>query len=215
MGKELKIMMIIGAVVLGGGVLLAFKTNRPATPQGQVGKNLLVRADSSATGSRDAKVMLVEFGDYQCPACGVADPTVEKIIQDFQNNSNFSFVFRHFPLSQHANALMASESAEAAGAQGKFWQMHTKLYQSQSQWSDQKNPIDTFAGYAQELGLNVDQFKQDVLAKKYADKISQDQKDGLSVNLEATPTFFLNGVAAVGVPDYNNLKSEIQAALAK
>src|SRR3989344_175102 len=130
MTKELKIMAGIVVVVIAGAVLLFMKGN-PAgrTPLADAGK--LVRDNSSMTGDKNAKVSLVEFGDYQCPFCSSLNPTLEKIRSDYKDNKDFNFVYRNFPLPQHQYAKISAEAAEAAGAQGKYWEMHNMIYDNQ------------------------------------------------------------------------------------
>jgi protein-disulfide isomerase len=199
MNKQVIIMVAIGAVIIGGGTYLAVKEQNVKPPPAQIiDQNILVHADSHIAGNPAAKATLVEFGDFQCPACAAAYPIVKPIVEKYQ--SQLRFVFRNYPLPMHPNAPMAAEAAEAAGAQGKYWEMVDKLYTNQTTWADQKNPLETFAGYAKDLGLNVDQFKSEVSANKYADRISHDQLDGSTASVNATPTFFINGVAYVGVP---------------
>ena len=178
--------------------------NDTAASSTPVNQSILVHTNSHQTNP-GAKVSLVEFGDYQCPACGAAYQPIKALTTQYASNKDFNFVFRNFPLPMHPNAPMAAEAAEAAGAQGKYWEMHDKLYETQNDWADVSNPLSMFVGYAQGLGLNVSQFQSDVEANKYASVISADQADGNSANVNATPTFFVNGVPYVGYStDVNN-----------
>lgn len=214
MRKDIVIIVSVTAVVIGIILFLVIYSNPQATIVVS-DTSRLVHADSNMTGSASAKVTLVEFGDYQCPACGVAEPVIKQIINTYANNPNFNFVFRNFPLQQHQNALAASEAAEAAGAQEKYWQMNELLYKNQSEWSGSDKPLDIFVGYAQQLKLDIDKFKQDVQSNKYANKISADTQDGISVGVNSTPTFYLNGAQTVGVPLFDGLKAKIDEELAK
>ena len=154
MTKEAKILIAIAVVVVVGGVLLAFFANpQPEAPGEILNKENLVRSNNYMTGNKDAKVTIVEFGDYQCPACGAAHPIVKSVLEEYKDNTNVNFVFRHFPLdSIHPNAHISSEAAEAAGAQGKFWEMHNILYERQEQWSTLPDPLLAFESYATEIG---------------------------------------------------------------
>ena len=166
------------------------------------------------TGSATAKVQMVEFGDYQCPACGAAYPMVKQITDEYASNPNFDFVFRNFPLPQHPNAPEAAEAAEAAGAQGQYWQMHDMLYAGQADWVDLADPTAIFVGYATKLGLNVTTFKTALATNQYASAIAADQSDGNQLGVDATPTLYVNGTQ---LTDYSvtTMKTAIDAALAK
>lgn len=213
MTKEVKIMIAIAAVVLVGGGLLFWSSNvTPATPGTAVDAKSLVRDTSHMTGNKDAKVTLVEFGDYECPYCAQEEPIVERIREEYKSNTNFNFVFRHFPLSQHATAKPAAEAAEAAGEQGKFWEMHHKLYAEQKSWVENDNHAALFEGYARELGLDVGKFNQSWKGNKFADVIDADTKDGNAAGVAGTPTFFLNG-EKLTTYSYEDLKKAIDEKL--
>ena len=204
MSREVKILGSIAIVIVAILGVLFLKAPQPssnsvsASPSGSSiftatpDMSALVRSDSHGTGSKTAKVSMVEFGDYQCPACGAVYPDVKQMT-DAYKDKDFNFIFRNFPLPQHPNAPIAAEAAEAAGAQGKYWEMHDILYEHQTAWSDSTDPLPTFISYAIQLGLNVDQFKQDVSQNKYASVIEADKKDAGRLNLDHTPTIFING----------------------
>lgn len=220
MSQEAKILTGIGvvcAVILVAAVFIFSKSTPPASTQNDtpVDAKLLTKPDSHMTeATTSAKLTLVEFGDYQCPSCEAAYPVIKQAMQDY--GSQLNFVFRNFPLPMHQNAQIAAEAAESAGAQGKYWQMHDALYDHQNDWADSKDPLPLFDQYAQQIGLNVNQFNTDVNSNKYADKISQDQNDGNSLGVNATPTLFLNNKTAfVGAPTYQDLKAKLDVALRK
>jgi len=220
MSQETKILVGVGVVTLlifVGGIFFFSKSSKSSPQEGNVDANspLLVKSDSHqiASSSANLKVTVVEFGDYQCPACEAAYPITKQMLADYQGKINF--VFRNFPLPMHPNAPEAAEAAEAAAVQGKFWEMHDKLYDTQNEWADLSNPTDKFVSYAGDIGLNVDQFKADITSNKYADIIKADQSDGNSLGISATPTFFINGQRIVGVPTYNTLKKAIDSDLSQ
>jgi protein-disulfide isomerase len=157
------------------------------------------------------KVTVVEFGDFQCPACAVAEPTVERIRSEY--GEKISFTFLHFPIPFHENAEIASEAAEAAQAQGKFWEMYKLLYTQQDNWSDSKTPIDIFLVYASQLGLDVNKFKSDITSGVYKAIVQKDLEQGKELGVNATPTFFINDKKVVGAISYDKFKAEIEAAL--
>ena len=143
-------------------------------------------------GAQDGKVTMVEFGDFQCPACGAYEPLVRQVTKD--NSSILKVVFRNFPLTQiHQNALLAAKAAEAAGLQGKFWEMHDILYDKQAEWSETLNARDFIITYATTIGLNVNKFTKDLDNKSIEDKILAEYKEGVSFGVGGTPTFFVNG----------------------
>ncbi len=221
MNQDIKILIGIGSVtliVLLAAVFLLGKSGNnlqnPSNPP-TVSSSILVRKDSHEVATPSAKVTLVEFGDYECPACDAAYPMVKQLQKDFQGKLNF--VFRNFPLYPipHKNAMIAAEAAESAGAQGKYWQMHDKLYENQGEWGESNDPMSFFLTYAKEINLNIDQFKSDVQANKFQGRINQDIADGNKAGVDSTPTFFINNVRYMGGLDYNSLKDAVQSAESK
>lgn len=211
--QQLKV--FLGFVILAAAVIIAatFLFSRPSqdlTSQ-LADSQRLVRQDSHQVATTSAQLSLVEFSDFQCPACGAAHPVVFQIIEDYQGE--LSYAFRHFPLPQHKNAQIAAEAAEAAGEQGMFFEMADRLLGSQDEWSESNKPLDIFIGYAQELGLDVDQFRQAVESHKFADKIRRDQNDGQALGVDSTPTFFINGQKVSGVPTYDQFRETIENLL--
>ena len=170
----------------------------------------LVRDSSQSIGPADAKVTIVEFADFQCPACAGAHPTLKQIITDY--GDKIRFVFRNYPLAMHSNAQLAARAAEAASSQGKFWEIHDLLYEHQNEWAFQLKPEKKFVEYAKQLGLNEEQFTKDLTNSAAADKIAQDMGDGNALGVEATPTIYLNG-EKLGTPSDQVLRSAIDAAL--
>lgn len=212
MTTEVKTIVGIGiiVVILAFGVFLMSSSNSQTRPT-VADQNLLIKDTSHQTASASTKVTVVEFGDYQCPACAQAHPIVKKILNDYQGKINF--VSRNFPLPQHKNGLVAAEAAEAAGNQDKFWEMHNKLYETQDSWAELDNPVETFVQYAKDLNLDSVKFKQDITANKYSDIISSDKADGVALGVNATPTFFINGEKVASVLTYQEFKNKIDPLL--
>jgi protein-disulfide isomerase len=204
--------IIIGTIaIVGIGIALLSK---PAGST-KVDSSLLVRADSNKISTPSATVTLVEFSDFQCPACGAYYPVVTQVLKDFKKD--ITFVYRNFPLTDlHPNAQIAAQAAEAAGLQGKYWEMHDLLFTKQSDWSASTTARDIFAGYAQSLGMNVDQFKKDIDSDTVKNKVARDVADGQTLGITGTPTFFLDGVKLdnpATLADFEALiKAEIQKA---
>jgi len=139
-------------------------------------------------GDLEAPVVIVEYGDYQCPYCGQAYAIVKSLEREF--GSDLCVVFRNFPLTQvHPLAAMAAQAAEAAGQQGKFWEMHDLLYEHQEALE-----FEDLLSYAQELELDIECFSRDVEKGAFRERISQDIRSGIRSGVNGTPTFFLNGV---------------------
>ncbi|QQS26695.1 thioredoxin domain-containing protein [bacterium] len=145
-------------------------------------------------GASDAKVVLSEFADFQCPACKSFEPTLTEILAE--NEGKVRLVFKHFPLypSPHKNAMVSAYAAESAAKQGKFWEMHDKLYANQDDWAELGDPKDKFIEYARELGLNTDDFSRDLNAETGKDTIKRDKDFGLELGIQGTPTIFIDGV---------------------
>lgn len=201
MDKGTKIIILVTALTVIAIAGLIWLGGKKPTGEGQVVDGaLLVKPDSHMTGRAGAKVTLVEFGDYQCPACGYFEPIVKQVRDAHKDNPNFNFVFRNFPLPQHKNAVAAAEAAEAAGAQGKYWEMHELLYMRQTDWAESGKAKDIFVGYAQTLKLNADDFKTALDRHTFTDFIDKDKTDGESINVNATPTFYLNGQKLANPP---------------
>ncbi len=216
MSSEAKVISVIGIVtiiIIGVGAFFMGGASSPDKPQKAADASIVVRPDSHSQKASGAKVTLAEFGDFQCPACGASYPIVTQILQEYKGKVNFAF--RQYPLPVHQNAQSAAEASEAAGAQGKFFEMYDALYANQAEWSENKNPIDIYVKYAKNIGLDTNKFKKDVEDKKYEAQIKKDQSDGDSLGVNATPTFFINGIKQTGGLPYNEFKTKIEEALKK
>ncbi len=164
----------------------------------------------------NSKVTLVEYGDFQCPGCKTAANRIKSIAEEYKDKVNI--IFRNFPLvSIHPNALAAASVAEAAGLQGKYWEMHDLLYDKQDEWtaSSASERIEYFAEYAKELKLNIDQFKKDIESDKVKAKIKFDQAIGSKAKVNGTPSFKLNGkdLSSDIWGDDSKLKSALDEAI--
>ncbi|CAN5413923.1 hypothetical protein BH10PAT4_BH10PAT4_1090 [soil metagenome] len=147
-------------------------------------------------GNKDAKVILVEYGDLQCPACKTAHPNLKLITEAYKDK--IAFVFRNFPLTAiHPNARTGSAAAEAAGLQGKYWEMNDYLYEHADEWislTDRTKLSDTFVGYAKILNLDTAKFTNDIASTEVNQKISFDQALGKKLGVDSTPTLYIDGV---------------------
>lgn len=216
MTKEAKILIGISALVIAGGVVLSIVANpKPKEPGAPVDQQSLTRETSHLKGSKDAKVKVVEFADFQCPACAQAQGSMGKLWEDYKDNPNVAFIFRNFPLDQlHRNARVAAEFAEAAGEQGKFWELVPLVYATQNQWGTSTDPFPILASQAKTLGLDIDKIKASVDQRKFKDVIEEDRKDGEAAGVKGTPAIFINGVKSDSY-QYDKLKEQIEAELAK
>ena len=159
-------------------------------------------------GPPTAPVTLLEYGDYECPYCGMAYPIVKQI--QMQLGDQLRFAFRNFPLTTaHPHAEQAAEAAEAAGAQGKFWEMHDTLYQHQQALEDAH-----LLQYARSLNLDMPRFERDLMTHAFAGRVREDFLSGLRSGVNGTPTFFINGVRHDGSYDYQTLLAAILSAAA-
>ncbi|MFN0277703.1 MAG: DsbA family protein [Pyrinomonadaceae bacterium] len=185
-------------------------TAPPAAPTGQ-----LIRSDSPSLGPENAKITLVEFLDPECESCAAFSPTVKKILADY--DPNIRFVVRYMPL--HPNSLKAATFTEAAGEQGKYWEAQKLLFEKQPEWGTPHGPPSTakkpdidvlFKGYAKTLGLDMEKLDAAVKENRYAAKLDRDRKDGQSLGVRRTPSFFVNGreLARFGETELRSLIDE-------
>jgi protein-disulfide isomerase len=150
-------------------------------------------ADPAHTkGPANAPVHIEEFGDFECPPCGIFHPILEQMEGEF--GDKIQVTFREFPLvPTHQHALAAASAAEAAGLQGKFWEMHKLIYDRQQKWKGEFDVRPVFEGYAKEIGIDVERYKRDVGSDLVQQRIFQDGKRGHSLGVKGTPTVFMNG----------------------
>lgn len=143
-------------------------------------------------GNQNAPVVLIEYSDFQCPACKAYASVVSQLGNNYHDR--LLIVYRHFPLKTlHLQATLAAQVAEAAGKQGKFWEMHDKLFDTQADWAEKRDAKKYFLNYAESLGLNLTQFKQDLGSKPVRALVQADYESGIKERINSTPTFFLNG----------------------
>ena len=194
-------------------VATSSNSNKPA-----VNAEALVRPDSPMLGPADAKVTLVEFYDPECEACASFAPIVKKILKE--NEGKLRLVTRYMPL--HPSSMLAANFTEAAGEQGKYWQAQELLFQKQSEWGQKHGQpaaaqADTdalFEKYAKELGLDLNKLKTALTQNQYSAKIDRDKRDGQSLGVRKTPTFFVNGRELVRFGE-SELKALIAQEMAK
>src|SRR5437773_5956435 len=182
----------IALATLGSGALL-YHAKRPqlrAIPESTTAPGKSDTESMHVRGNPNAPVTLEEFADFQCPPCGQFAGFTEELLREY--DSRLRVVFRNFPLAGHEHAREAALAAEAAGFQGKFWEMHDTLYREQSAWSKAPNARELFESYAGTLGVDVDQFKKDMDSDKARERVDSDHALGDSLGIKVTPTLFIN-----------------------
>jgi protein-disulfide isomerase len=164
-------------------------TSTPAQPA----QSALGAQPPHVLGSPSAPVRLEEFGDFQCPPCGQLHPILKSLEAEF-GSAKLQIIFREFPLvPNHVHALAAARAAEAAGLQGRFWEMHDIIYEHQADWKEVFDARPIFEGYAKTIGLDLEQFNRDVNNEIVQRRIDQDGIRAHSLGVQGTPTVFLNG----------------------
>lgn len=200
-GLWLSVIVIMVAVV--GGII--FIVTRDDSAAGSVIGMEAVEGDWTK-GSMEASVTLVEYSDFECPACAQFYPMVKGVVEELGNR--IQFVYRHFPISQlHKQAELAALAAEAAGRQGKFWEMHDVLFERQDEWAGAGDARDKFGRYAQELALDMERFDVDIEDNELRDKVEEQRLSGVRFGVSGTPTFFLNGERMKGYNTQDEFKN--------
>ena len=179
---ESKILLGIVAITV---VIIAIASVVMTKPAPTLSRSDLLPTNAHTKGKADAKVYLVEFSDFQCPACLSVKPIVDAILAKHPND--LLFAYRHFPLDQHPFSHKAAQAAEAAAVQGKFWEMYDVLFANQKDFSDAK-----FIELAKKLNLDMTKFEADMKAQPLTDIVNMDAQAGASIGVNSTPSFFLN-----------------------
>ena len=175
-------------------------------------QNIVLKETDHIKGAATSSVVLIEYSDFECPACAAYFPLVGAVVEQYKDD--IQFVYRHFPLTQiHPRAIPAAVASEAAGKQGKFFEMHDLLFENQQTWRREGVARDHFVSYAQELGLNMDQFLIDLEDEALTRRVQEDFAEGRSLNVTGTPTFFLNGKKIVNPQSLNEFVSLIEEEL--
>jgi protein-disulfide isomerase len=209
------IIIAITVALVGVGVLTSDKSSAPSGNQ----KGNASKLTQHVVGQGKAGVTLIEYADYQCPYCQQYEPTLKQVVEKFE--SDIKFQYRNFPLmSQHQNAFAAARAAEAADLQGKFWEMHDLLLQNndpsgRSGWVASNNPNPFFEGFAKQIKLDMDKYKQDFASSLVNDRVNADLAEGNKLGITGTPTFYLNGKKVEIPNDLAAFEKVIKAEIAK
>lgn len=221
--KKLGKHLVVAAVIVAGfaaalGAFLLFSPGdrdaggvnvRPAA------EALPVRGDSHRLSDpKKSELTVVEFLDFECEACGAMYPVVEKLREEY--GDRVTFVARYFPMPGHRNGELAARTAEAAARQGRFEDMYTKLFTTQKEWGESQDWKESvFRGYAKELGLDMARFDADLADPEAAGRVQYDQRDGLGLGVQGTPTFFVDGTMIPTPGSYEAFKALIDDRLSK
>ena len=208
------IVAAVALATLGSGAML-YRAKRSQLLSISANKVLSGKNDKSIhiRGNPDAPATLEEFADFQCPPCSNFAGFAEELLKQY--DSRLRIVFRNFPLPGHEHAREAALAAEAAGLQGRFWEMHDVLYREQAVWSTAPNARELFESYAGTIGLNLDQFRKDMDGEKVRERVDSDHALGDSLRIKLTPSLFINN-HPVDPKDKNpeGVRAAIDAALA-
>jgi protein-disulfide isomerase len=205
------------SAVLTAAVLTGIRLYRQHQTRSTVSRQLPAAGKPGAEpphvrGVATAQVTLEEFGDFECMPCLLLWPALRNLEQDY--GERLAVIFRQHPLAQHQHAAKAARAAEAAGLQGRFWEMHDLLYLKRSTWTGASDPSAAFQNLAAELGLDVDKFGKDIDSAAVAERIKADEDRGESLGIDRTPIVFINGKRVELLPDVEKgLRAEIDAAL--
>lgn len=216
--KMKPLLLIVSAIVVAGGIALylsrqgtAEGADKSTQPHAAASQTAVPSGGGHIRGAADAPVTLLEYGDYQCPTCGLYHPITQELLARF--NGKLKLEFHHFPLvTMHPNAMNAALAAEAASDQGKFWEMHDLLFQNQNAWSRSPSAQTIFLQYAIQIGLDTNKFMQSVKAPETQARVLADVTLGNAI-VQGTPTFVINGNVVPNLPDLEGMSDLINAQL--
>ena len=220
--KSWIIFAIIVVAIVGGMIYISTQNRLNVSDINNDQLNTIIGAESRngdiadhEIGSKSPKVTIIEYADYQCPGCSAAAPKAKALAEKYKDHVRL--IFRNFPIaSSHPNARAAAAVAEAAGLQGKFWEMNKLLYTNQDAWKNANitDRDNIFKSYAEQLKLNIDQYKTDIASNKVKNKIDFDMALGRKHGVAATPTFYING-KNTEMDSSGSIESSVKEALKK
>lgn len=205
-----KFLIILGvaiAILAGIFIFSGSKSEKQSTAS-------TASVSNHSTGNLSSNVEVLEYADFQCPACGQFFPLVQQVKAKYKDTVKFTF--RHFPLDNiHPNARSAARAAEAAGNQGKFFEMHDLLFENQNAWAQTTEPLTFFSNYARQLSLDEAKFKADYASATTNDIINADLNEGKQKGVTGTPSFYINGVAVknTDISDLDKFSAKIDETL--
>lgn len=182
--------IIAATILLFGGLVFALFT-LPSGGQNPGGQVSFSDTNAPSKGKADSDIIVRFYSDFQCPACKASEPPLRAIVEEFKDR--VKFVWKDFPLMTiHPNARVAANAARCAEAQGKFWEYHDRLFETQESWSLERNPKDRFVQFARELGLNDGDFTKCYDDRQFDDRVMADVREGEGNGVNSTPTFYIN-----------------------
>lgn len=200
-------------VLLAGTAILVWAVMQQSASVQQAPLADQLTAEDHFIGNKESSVVLLEYGDFECPACGTYHPVLKQLKAEYGDRVAFSY--RHFPLNAiHRSADISARAAEAAALQGKFWEMHDKLFENQRQWTT-GSAEEVIIGYAREIGLDVEQFRSDLASEGVAAAVEQDRLSGVRSSVNSTPSFFLNGIKIQNPRSAEEFRRLLDGALAQ
>jgi protein-disulfide isomerase len=214
LSTENKILIAIVVVTVGlliGGSYYLTKGGAPVASSTVAVQDTLKKELAQTKGDPTAKVKIVEYADFQCPACAASKPIVDQVLKTYGDKVYFEY--HHFPLAIHKWARDAAAAGEAAAQQGKFWEMYDVLYAKQTEWAEKGNAPDLFKQYAKDLGLDTQKFADAVASSAVKDKVQNSLNEGNKLSVQATPTFFVNGKRYEGGMSLDDWKSLVDSQL--
>jgi protein-disulfide isomerase len=189
--KPIAILAIGVAAALGIAMFLSGGEPEPTTTLSDAPIPIDYAGGGQTRGAENPAVTLVEYGDYECPHCADFHVVVSELMRRMPNE--LALEYHHYPLPVGPNSMTASLAAEAAGEQGRYWEMHDRIFETQRQWSGRPDGVEIFASMAGQLGLDTERFRQDLQSEEIQTRVLSDRLRGNALQISGTPTFFING----------------------
>ena len=216
MSKNSTSFLVVIATIVLLFILVKFGATKPKdntdTKDNGLSYNLTFNPQDNFAGNPNATVTLIEYSDFQCPACAYYHTVLNQLKMDYPDN--VVFIYRNFPLPQHKNAKPAAYAVEAAARQGKFWEMHNLIFENQTNWSDKNVADSLFENYAKQLNIDIERYRNDIKDPQISRKVDGQLVSGEKLNITGTPTFFLNG-KQIQANNIDEFKEKIDAELKK
>lgn len=212
--KLFLVIAIFSVLILTVGILLINRTTTTGQPvdKEQTAEILRVKNDDWTKGSPESPITIVEYLDFECEACRVYYQMTKQLSEQYKDKVRF--VVRYFPLPNHKNSLTSALAVEAAGRQGKFWEMHDILYENQTVWGEKQfSTPEVFVEYANKIELDMERYKKDIAGQELKDRINRDKNSAISLGIQGTPTFFINGEKIPNPKGLEDFKSIIDGLM--
>ncbi|RBW48523.1 DsbA family protein [Marinobacter sp. F3R11] len=210
--------LVLAAIVLGAFFLTAGPTPTSgdlpvAAPNAEPFPEQLDQYGVSV-GAEDAPVVVREFADFQCPACGTFSKASKRLKQEYVETGQVRFVYFDMPLQQHQNALPAAQAARCAGDQNAYWEMHERLYDSQSDWSGSNDPVSTFTRYGNDLGLEERRFQRCMTTELHREAVEESRRVAMQLQVTSTPTVLVDNIRLTR-PGWGQLSALVERELSR